>query len=148
MRRRGFVLLPVGVAVFGLLALSAAAARVEVRITKWEINTVHNHKRTVSSGASITFCANDPYYGISPFFTWSGVPFGAVMTLTVSQAQHKPTVSHTKTFEARGLNAYTMNAFSYGASAKSLPPGRYSLGVAVAGAKTTGSITLVEASGC
>ena len=132
----------------GLLGSPAAAAGVQLRITKWQINTVHNHKRTVDSGATIAFCASDPYYGISPFFTWSAVGSGATMTLTLSQPRLKATTSHAKTFEAAGQNAETISAANYGVSAKSLPPGKYSLRVAVAGAQTSGSITLVETLHC
>jgi hypothetical protein len=143
------VLLAVGVAAFGLPVVSATAARVQVRITKWEANTVQHHSQTVSSGASLTFCASDPYYAVSPFFTWRGVPFSAVMTLTVSQPRLKTTASHSKTFAANGQNAYTFDAFnSYGPSAKSIPAGRYSFDVTVAGAKASGSITLVETPNC
>jgi hypothetical protein len=146
--RRALSLLPVGAAVIGLLASPAAGAGVQVRITKWEVNTVHNHKRTVLSGATITFCPNDPYYGISPFFTWSGVPFGAVMTLTTSLPRLKGSTSRAKTFEANGQNADTINASAYGVSAKSLPPGTYSLSVAVAGVATSRTVTLVAAAHC
>jgi hypothetical protein len=146
--RRALSLLPVGAAVIGLLAPPATGAGVQLRITKWEVNTVHSHKRTVLSGATIKFCPNDPYYGISPFFTWSGVPFGAVMTLTTSLPRLKATTSHAKTFEATGQNADTINAAAYGVSAKSLPPGTYALHITVAGVNTSGSVTLVAAAHC
>lgn len=94
----------------GLLASPAAGAGVQLRITKWELNTIHDHKRTVHSGATIAFCASDPYYRVSPFFTWRGVPLGAVMTLTLSQPRLKATTSHPKTFEAAGQNADTISA--------------------------------------
>jgi hypothetical protein len=134
--------------VLGLLAFPAAGAGVQVRITKWEVNTVYNHKKTVHSRATIKFCAADPYYGISPFFTWSGVPFGTVMNLTVSLPRLKAITSRAKTFEASGENADTMNAAEYGISAKSLPPGTYSFRVSVGRAQTSGSITLVETTHC
>lgn len=142
------VLLLVGAGLSELLAAPAIGAPVQLQITKWEINTVHNHKREVRSGATVKFCASDPYYGVSPYFTWSGVPFGQVMTLTVSQPRLKATTSRAKTFEATGKNADTMSAAAYGVSATSLPSGKYAFSVAVGGVKANGSITLIETKHC
>jgi hypothetical protein len=145
---RKFVLLFVCTAASCLLAAPAGGANVRLQITRWDINTVHNHKQTVHSGATITFCANDPYYGITPVYVWADVPFSRVMTLTASQPQLKPTTFHQKIFSASGQNGDTINARTYGVAAKSLPPGKYSFRVSVAGAQTSGSITLVEKTHC
>ena len=150
MSRAGLLVLLGAIAAFGTLAWAAAAAAPgpRVQITKWELNTIHNHKRTVQPGAKVTFCAADPYYGISPFFTWSGIPFGALMKLTTSAPRLKAASSASKTFEASGQNADTINAQLYGVAAKSVPAGKYSLSVGAAGARASGSITLVETAHC
>ena len=63
MRRRAFAGLAIIAVMFAALAVPALGAPVQLRITKWELTTVHNHKRTVASKATIRFCANDPYTG-------------------------------------------------------------------------------------
>ena len=107
-----------------------------------------NQTKTVHSGATIKYCAADPYYGITPYLTWSGVPFGALIKLTASLPRLKAARSGVKAFEASGKNAYTMSAAAYGIAAKSLPPGRYSLRLSSGSAQASGSVTLVETDHC
>jgi hypothetical protein len=148
MRLRALTLIALGVVGLGPLALPAAGAAIQLRIIKWEATTVHNQKKTVHSGATIRFCAADPYYGISPLFSWSGVPFGTLINLTASLPRLKASRTGEKTFEASGENGDTLSAAAYGSAAKSLPPGSYSLRVSAGGAQTSGSITLVETPHC